>query len=146
MKDVSSQNDFKNAAKKSKNKFKQHRNYTNKEVVQNMDLMAEVAKNKEQKDAILDIKDRYLEQKQRNTVNRVVRTHNYQQGVNVGLHQRDSLERHEQREEQREQIMRNKTIKDGKTYYHQNYSVSKEFNKPDGLRKNKNREMNKGDR
>lgn len=141
---------FNTEAKKEPEKPKSKRNYSHWTLLEKTDLYASMAKTGQQQKEMLDIKDEYLADKNKKTVNRVAQHFNLAMGIRAGIHARGAIERSEEYNKNIDQHKINQTMKKAKTYYHRNYSLSKTFKgskektKDRGMDKSKGQTMDRG--
>ncbi len=141
MEDKTSKPDFNKSNGAEKPKF--HRNYTGKEMIQIIDGYASVAKTPEQEKDMLDIKDDYIRTREQRIASMPARDRYYQDGIEAGLHPRETLENLDRQAREQDQRDRNRAVDKAKTYYHRNYSLSKDFKESLNRPRPKDRDMTK---
>lgn len=120
---------------------KPKRNYSHKKLMRSIDAYASVAKTAQHKKEMLDIKDNYVLDKEKANADRTTQRINLRQGYRAGIHHRSAMGHVENNERQADQQNRNKTMDKAKSYYHRNYSLSKNFK---AVAKDKDKTMDKG--
>lgn len=103
------------------------RDYSQKEMVELIDRYARFAKIKTHRDEMLGIKDRHYTLTMEMNQTRGMQLKSFDDGFRAGLHNYKDRERLEKQFKLEDQQNRNKTVARAKTYYHQNYSLSKSF-------------------
>lgn len=142
MTEKSSKSDF-NKAKGSTEK-KNEPDYSHKQVIEKTDMYAKFAKTGEQQKNMRDIKDKYVKRKEELQQRRYTRNRNYFLGRDANIHPEETLKRLERQDKQQDQRMRNRTMKEAKSYYHRNYSLSKTtFKETANKTKTKDQSMDK---
>ncbi len=117
------------------------RNYSHKELIEKIDRYASVAKAKDQKKEMLDIKERHIKRTQELPGRRFARNLHYQQGIRRSIHPRETLENLNKQDKLQDQRDRNRVVKKAKDYYHKNYSLTKLHS--DATKDNKSKDISK---
>jgi|GEM_PF-3222450 len=124
---------------------KVHRNYSHEQLLDKLGKFEEAAKTGEHRGSIREIRQDYL--RERNRMNKAIpaRNHNYRMGIDAGIHPIETHENLINTDKRREQDQRNQVTMRAETYYHRNYSLSKNFKEAKEPQRDRNRTIDRGE-
>lgn len=102
-------------------------NYTHEEVQAKMASYRSVAKTKEHRAKMVEMRNNYLKQAAKDNINREVQDFYFKIGKEAGISNHITQEERAKGIAEIGQFKRNMTMKEVKGYYHQNYSLKKNF-------------------
>lgn len=124
---------------------KVHRNYSHEQLLDKLGKFEEVAKTGEHRGTMRDIRQDYLHG--RDEMNNAIpaRNRNYRMGIEAGIHPKETHENIENADRRRMQDHRNRVTERAETYYHRNYSLSKNFKEAKEPQRDRNRTMDRNE-
>ncbi len=139
--DKTNKDAFDEAAKKKEEQDKKvKRNYSHKQLMSKLETYKSIAKTGEQQKFMNTQKEAYLKKNNKKVHDRMERNYNATMGIQVGIHDRNIVPQLMSNDKKIDQDDRNKVAKNAKSYYHRNYSVSKDFAKKASADKTKGKE------